>query len=189
MSTKESWRNMELNGRIASFILIILQCLTFNCLVSSFTLLNKDNSFLKYEQWNAMENGTLRFRFKVKNRYGLLMYSDNSQTSSHLQNFISLIMHNGQLKVTVQMGSEDYKSRKDIYIGRSLNDLKWHTVEIKRNSKHPRLTWIQLDDIKKTIVNDGEYDTLELNSGLYFGGISKTVWRQVIQGTIRIQPR
>lgn len=179
---------MELSTLVYT-VVTLLHYHSLEGLVLCYTLTNEESSFLHYKQWDASQTGVLRFKFKTNNEYGLLMYSDNSQKSSEIENFISLKLSYGKMRVTIQMGTDDYKSKRTATIGKSLNDLKWHTVQIVRDAKHPRSTTIKVDGEQKDIINDGHYKTLELNSGLYFGGISKDVEKKIIDGSIRIQPR
>ena len=152
----------------------------------TYTFLNKRTSHLLYKQWDAKTYGKLKFKFKTHSSYGLLLYSDNTAESSYKENFIALKLSQGKLQVTIQMGGEDYRSKKTELIGERLNDLKWHTVELERNVKE---TMIKLDSIEAVMINEGEYDQLELNSGIYFGGISTYLGSKLIDRTILALPR
>lgn len=154
-----------------------------------FTLIDKETSYLHFHQWNMDETGTLKFKFKTHNDYGLILYTDNSKTTSYVHSYVSLKLTYGYLEFSVQMGAEDYKSNRRITLGSSLNDLRWHHVEIRRDKTDPRATYITLDKtITKSIVNDGEHDRLDLNSGLFFGGIPSTM-DNVVDGSLKLEPR
>ena len=157
--------------------------------INGYTLLDKEKSFVKFEQWNMNKTGVLKFRFKTQNPYGLIMYSDNSGTSSYTKSYIALKLVYAKLEVTIQMGADDYKSnRKKKFKDRVLNDMDWHYVEIKRDMKHTRATHITLDKHTESIYNDGEHSQLELNSGLFFGGIPHTK-RNMVDGSWTLEPR
>jgi len=161
----------------------------FSIPVNAYTLLDKEKSFIKFEQWNMDKTGVLKFRFKTQNPYGLILYSDNSGTSSYTESYIALKLTYGKLEVTIQMGADDYKSNRRIaFKGSLLNDLNWHYVEIRRDAEHSKVTHITLDKQTESIVNDGEHSQLELNSGLFFGGIPQTKI-SMVDGSWMLEPR
>ena len=172
-----------------AWTLLLCHLLLLYNYVECYTFTNPESSFLHFKQWDTTQTGILRFKFKTSKPYGLLMYSDNSKESSGIDNYISLKLALGKISLTIQYGEEDHKSKRTILIGKSLNDLQWHTVEIIKYSKQPRRTTINVDDYTKDILNDGKYDTLRLNSGLYFGGISEDLQKDIVDGSIKIQPR
>ena len=167
-------------------LLVYSQFLIF---VKTYTFTKMKSSYIKYEQWDVTELGALTFKFKTHNHYGLIFYSDNSKSSSTEESFISLALNYGKLSLTVQMGAEDYRSKKSEDIGTDLNDLKWHYVEIKRKGRE---TTIKLDNnpnTEKILINDGEQSKLVLNSGLFFGGISPELIDNLVDGSILSVPR
>ena len=159
---------------------------TFNDVIYCYTFKSKTSSYIHFEQWDATENGVLKFKFKTFNPYGLLLYSDNSRSSNSVESFIAVKLNHGKVLVTVQLGSEDYKSKKSGTIGNNLDDINWHHVEIHRRGRE---TKFMVDKEELVLINDGEYKTLELNSGLYFGGISQQLASSLIDQTIKALPR
>ena len=153
-----------------------------------YTFIDKNTSFLQYKQWNMDETGTLEFRFKTLNDYGLIMYSDTSQTASYAKSYIALKLIRGELEATIQMGADDYRSVQFIKLGADLNDMQWHQVSIERDAVHPKVTYIQLDNERKSLVNDGEHSTMKLNSGLFFGGMPQQL-DNMVDGSWMLEPR
>ena len=156
----------------------------------TFTFLDHSSSYIEYTQWDAAEAGNLTFSFKTHKPYGLLLYSDNNKNIGSGESYINLKLKYGNLKLTVQMGGEDYKSKqvKELKVDKKLNDLKWHKVSLQRNK---RLTVLEIDDGKyrATLMNQGEEDRLFLNSGIFIGGISKEMKTSLIDRTVLTTPR
>ena len=153
-----------------------------------YTFIDKDKSYIKYKQWNMDETGTLEFRFKSLKPNGLILYSDTSKTASYAESYIVLKLIRGKLQVTLQMGEDNYRSYKRIEMGDNLNDMKWHTVAIERDSTNPKVTYIQLDTKRKSLRSDGEHSTMELNSGLFFGGLPLQL-DNIVDGSWMMEPR
>ena len=156
--------------------------------IHGYTFLNKKTSHLRYKQWNANTHGKLKFKFKTHNSHGLLLYSDNSGTKNSInENFITIKLSYGKLEITIQMGGEDYLSKKKEEIGENLGDLEWHTIEVLRDN---RKTTVTLDSTEPVLIkNEGEVQELELNSGVYFGGISTSLEKKLRDKTILALPR
>ena len=166
----------------------ILILLTLIQVTHGYTFLNKRTSHLLYKQWNAKTYGKLKFKFKTHNSFGLLLYSDNSETKNSInENFIAIKLNYKKLEITIQMGGEDYFSKKSEEIGENLNDLKWHTIEILRDNTK---TTVTLDSTEPVVIeNRGHVQQLELNSGVYFGGISTSLGEKLRDKTILSLPR
>ena len=156
--------------------------------VKGYTFVDLKTSYIKYKQWPANRFGTLTFRFKTSSPHGLLLYSDNSKTKlSTSQSFIKLQLLKGELEFTVQTGSEDYKSKKIAMIGKNLNDLKWHEINITRNDRETIILLNKLSE--KILINDGEHDELDLNSDIYVGGVSEQIATSLVDGAVLAMPR
>ena len=166
----------------------ILILLTLIQMTYGYTFLNKRTSHLLYKQWNAKTYGKLKFKFKTHNSFGLLLYSDNSETKNSInENFIAIKLNYKKLEITIQMGSEDYFSKKSEEIGENLNNLEWHTIEILRDNTK---TTVTLDSTEAVVIeNRGHVQQLELNSGVYFGGISTSLGEKLRDKTILSLPR
>ena len=166
----------------------ILILLTLIQMTYGYTFLNKRTSHLLYKQWNAKTYGKLKFKFKTHNSFGLLLYSDNSETKNSInENFIAIKLNYKKLEITIQMGSEDYFSKKSEEIGENLNNLEWHTIEILRDNAK---TTVTLDSTEPVVIeNRGHVQQLELNSGVYFGGISTSLGEKLRDKTILSLPR
>merc|ERR1711962_868096 len=79
------------------------------------------------------------------------------------------MLRRARFYIRIQIGDEDYKSKKELEVGENLDDMQWHTVQLDRNGKE---TGVILDGSKpKYLQNDGVGETLTLNSGLYVGGV------------------
>lgn len=160
--------------KMKTFILIIF---IYICkFIDTYTFIDSTTSYVHYNQWNASTNGTLRFKFKTYKKFGLLLYSDNSKssslTSNPVRNALIIKLVNAQLRVTVQMGDKDYRSRRSKDIGENLDDLEWHHVTITRFGIETQVT---LDKKDGLIINDGQHSSLELNSGLFIGMIADDI--------------
>ncbi|XP_066930017.1 neurexin-1-like isoform X2 [Clytia hemisphaerica] len=157
-------------------------------LCNSYTFMDKNKSFLQYKQWNMDQTGTLSFKFKTLNTYGLILYSDTSETSEYTESYIAMKLIYGQLEVTIQMGADDYRSNRRVKLGSNLNDLEWHTVEIQRDADHRQVTHVRLDSEAQSLFNDGEHDRMFLNSGLFFGGLPQKI-DNIVDGSWELEPR
>ena len=166
----------------------ILILLTLIQTIHGYTFLNKRTSHLLYKQWNVKTYGKLKFKFKTHNPFGMLLYSDNSETKNSInENFIAIKLNYGKLEITIQMSGEDYLSKEKEEIGENLGDLKWHTIEVLRDN---RKTTVTLDSTEPVVVeNEDEVQELELNSGVYFGGISTSLEKKLRDNTILALPR
>ncbi|XP_047144470.1 neurexin-3 isoform X2 [Hydra vulgaris] len=176
----------QINIKMHSLTMLFVASLLFS--VKGYTFIDLKTSYIKYKQWPAHQYGDLTFRFKTSSPYGLLLYSDNSKSKvSTSQNFIKLQLTKGELEFTVQHGSEDYKSKKSVTIGKNLNDLTWHEVNITRNERETVIVLNKL--IEKYLQNDGEYDELDLNSDIYLGGVSDQLATNIVDGAVLAMPR
>ena len=166
----------------------ILIVLTLIQTMHGYTILNKSTSHLLYKQWDAKTYGKLKFKFKTHNSSGLLLYSDNSETKNSInENFIAIKLNYKKLEITIQMGSEDYFSKKSEEIGENLNNLEWHTIEILRDNTK---TTVTLDSTEPVVIeNRGHVQQLELNSGVHFGGISTSLGKKLRDKSILFLPR
>ena len=172
--------------QVISKILVYSQLLL---LIEAYMFKDKGKSYIQFEQWDASERGTMSFKFKTHSPNGLLMYSDNSGSRTSLPSLILLKLEQGKLFVTVQMGSEDYRSKRSGAIGNDLDDLEWHHVLVKRDGRQTTITLDQNSDKSIALINDGELGKLELNSGLFFGGVSSKLAETLIDRTILAIPR
>ena len=88
--------------------------------ISCYTFIPESKSYMKFKQWNATKNGSLSFRFKTYKKVGLLVYTDNSKQPTSVRNAVLIRLHRARLHITIQMGDEDYKSKKVIVLGEVL---------------------------------------------------------------------
>ena len=177
---------MKISQVLADFKDILILLILIQT-INSYTFLNKRTSHLLYKQWNAKTYGKLNFKFKTHNSFGMLLYSDNSEIKNSInENFIAIKLNYGKLEITIQMGGEDLSKKKE-EIGENLGDLKWHTIEVLRDNTKTTLT---LDSTEPVVVeNKGEVQELELDSGVYFGGISMSLEKKLRDKTILALPR
>lgn len=153
-----------------------------------YTFVDKDKSYIEYKQWNMDETGTLEFRFKSLKPNGLILYSDTSKTATYTDSYIVLKLIRGKLLVTIQMGEDNYRARKEVKMGGDLNDMKWHKVVIERDAANPKVTYIQLDTKRKSLQSDGVHSVMGLNSGLFFGGLPLQL-DNMVDGSWMLEPR
>ena len=150
------------------------------------TFLNKSTSYAEFPTWNAIRKGTLQFKFKTYNRYGLLLYIDDSSTEGRSSNFLQLSLnYGGRLEVIIQMGEANSKSYRRRIIGSNLNNLEWHYVRLKRNGSQ---TVVSIDHWTAILITQGRFDYLPVNSNLYIGGVPSRLRKQVVnRGVFYVQ--
>ena len=154
---------------------------------SCLTLLSGSNSYAEYPPWTADVSGKIEFRFKTFNPTSLLLYiEEQSSKNQEEKSFLELSLLDGSMKLVVQMGGEDYWSKKQRRFGGNLNDLKWHSVQIIRDK---RKTTLKVDNWSFSLINTGEADQLSVNSSLYVGGLPKELRGSVVNGRIFYTPR
>ena len=93
-----------------SLLVFLYLCKSLSC----YTFIGEPKSYLKFRQWNATSNGSLTFRFKTYKQWGLLVYTDNSRSSSSIRNAVLIKLQRAKLYIGIQMGDEDYKSKKEL---------------------------------------------------------------------------
>ncbi|XP_064487198.1 axotactin-like isoform X2 [Ornithodoros turicata] len=142
-----------------------------------FTFL-KESSFLRIEpeSWFLQQPRVVSFRFKTEKPHGLLFYHRLYETSEEdlVPTYeLYVLLENGKLKIIHILGAE---GNEMFYVGKGLNQDKWHSVYVSAASSTGEMT-IGVDDEKITVTlsslarkkNYGVPD--DAMSYLYFGSI------------------
>ena len=169
-----------------SFVVTIFLILLLEC--NSLTFLSKTDSFAEYPAWSTKFSGNLEFEFQTFNPSSLLLYTEEiSDSPNDRKSFLRLSLRRGSLYLVVQMGDEDFLSKKDKEFGAHMNDLKWHKVLIIRDKNK---TTVTLDNRWSfVLINEGKLRYLPVNSSLFVGGISKEALTSLVNGQLKLIPR
>lgn len=125
------------------------------------------SQYAVYPKWNACVNASFSFEFKsTGTRVGLLAYADDSGK----YDFMQLSLHNGKVNLTMNI-VDGRDGRVEIVAGESLDDNRWHTVNIERKRMETTLTVDGVSESKVAIGSDFHFGSLETNSPLYMGGL------------------
>lgn len=157
------------------YLMNLCDCITF---------LSKEDSFAEYPPWRTKFSGSLEFEFKTFNPRSLLLYAEEvSDLPNDQRSFLKLSLLHGSLSLVVQMGGEDYPSKKIKRFGANLNDLRWHKVLIIRDKNK---TTVTIDGRWSfVLINEGDLLNLPVNSSLFVGGVNKEVMDKAVSGRIR----
>eukprot|EP00794_Sanderia_malayensis_P004633 gene4633-5240_t len=174
------------NTKLITSILLISSMILDRC--NSITLLSRSSSYAVYPPWPANVTGRLEFRFKTSNPNSLLLYieEENNEKDRDDKSYLQVSLQQGAIKLEVQMGGTDFWSKKHRVFGLDLNDLEWHSVEIKRKR---RSTTLKIDQWSFNIINTGMASTLPINSSVYVGGLPNQLRRKVVNGRVFYTPR
>ena len=112
--------------------------------------------------------------------------SDTNTKSRDKHSFLQLSLENGGIRLVVQMGGEDFGSKKQRRFGANLQDLEWHTVQIHRSYQN---TTVKVDNWSFKLVNTGDLRTLPVNSDVYVGGVPSRLKKRLVNGRLSYIPR
>ncbi|KAK6635116.1 hypothetical protein RUM44_000365 [Polyplax serrata] len=113
--------------------------------------------------WDAKKSGTLAFKFRTVEDTALFMFSRGS--GSVHPDFFGFEMIEGQMFLHFDLGSGHTKVR---ITTRRINDGAWHEVNLRRNGREGR---VSVDDMIADFTTPGESTLLELDGGLFIGGV------------------
>ncbi|CAD7082270.1 unnamed protein product [Hermetia illucens] len=108
----------------------------------------------------AASRESLRFRFKTADANGIILYSRGSQGD-----YLALQLKDNRMVLNMDLGSGIMTS---LSVGSLLDDNVWHDVVISRNRRD------LLFSVDRVLVRGrlkGEFNKLNLNRGLYIGGV------------------
>uniref|UniRef100_A0A8C8R524 Contactin associated protein 1 n=1 Tax=Pelusios castaneus TaxID=367368 RepID=A0A8C8R524_9SAUR len=122
------------------------------------------------------------FSFKTLERDGMLMHGEGSQGD-----YITVELMQAQLLLHISLGSSPLHSSQGhttVMVGSLLDDQHWHTLRIERSGRHVNLS---LDGEVKRFRCNGDFDQLDLDTELFFGGVinhknQSLVYRQNFRG-------
>ena len=156
-------------------VLHLSKCITF---------LSREDSYAEYPPWEAKTSGRLEFEFKTFNPWSLLLYAEEvSDLPNGQKSFITLSLRHGSLRLVVQMGGDDFRSKRTLdNFGVNLNDLRWHKVVIIRDKNK---TILSLDGRSWDLINEGKLLHLPVNSSLFVGGVHREILHKVVSARIK----
>ncbi|KAE8291924.1 hypothetical protein D5F01_LYC09285 [Larimichthys crocea] len=118
------------------------------------------DGFVQLKATESSDHNTLRIRFRTSSTNGLLFLAAG-QTDYFL-----LELHAGRLQLKLDLGSGEQVLHSER--GTQLNDLAWHSVEIRHVQHNVTLT---VDKNSHTSVKmPGSHQDLNILDGLYVGG-------------------
>uniref|UniRef100_A0A4W3HTC5 Contactin associated protein 1 n=1 Tax=Callorhinchus milii TaxID=7868 RepID=A0A4W3HTC5_CALMI len=156
-----SWRR----GHAVGLRVEVFGC-PYDSEVSSFD----GNSTLSYKFGNSQSTHTLRdsisFNFKTLETDGLLLHSEGKEGD-----YITVELERARLLFHINLGSSNVhlvNGETLVTLGSLLDDDHWHMVTIERYGPYVNLT---LDGDVEHIRCNGNFDHLDLDSQIFFGGM------------------
>ncbi|EMP40519.1 Contactin-associated protein 1, partial [Chelonia mydas] len=122
------------------------------------------------------------FSFRTMEQDGLLMHGEGSQGD-----YITVELKQAQLVLHISLGSSLLHSSQGhttVTVGSLLDDQHWHSLRIDRQGHHVNLS---LDGEVKRFRCNGDFQQLDLDTELFFGGVinqknRSLVYRQNFRG-------
>ncbi|XP_075068619.1 contactin-associated protein-like 2 isoform X2 [Mixophyes fleayi] len=130
------------------------------------------NTVLSYQfkdRKMATEKDVISLKFKSSASEGVLFHGEGQQGD-----YITLELKKSKLVLQLNLGSNQYGNiygHTTVTTGSLLDDHHWHSVIIDRHKKHINLT---LDSHVQHFKTNGEFDKLDLDFELTFGGMPST---------------
>ncbi|VDP12219.1 unnamed protein product [Soboliphyme baturini] len=146
--------------------------------LNGFTLDGSPGCYVRFPKWyHAFEN-TLSFEFVTGKPNGLLLYTDDGGGS----NFFEISLVSGRLQLLFSLGkqqsgatiAEQHPVQVATIDSLSLNDRKWHRVNLYQFWERVQL---QLDDLsvyKSVEHNEFVFGSYDLNSDVFIGGVPQS---------------
>ncbi|CAM9632557.1 unnamed protein product [Lampetra planeri] len=106
-------------------------------------------------------------RFKTAAADGVLLHGEGQQGD-----FLTLAVHRARLQLHLNLGSRQQRAptgHTSVTVGTLLDDQHWHSVSLHRHGRHVNLT---LDGHTRHLRTNGDFDYLDLDYQLSFGGLS-----------------
>ncbi|PIK59626.1 hypothetical protein BSL78_03481, partial [Apostichopus japonicus] len=111
----------------------------------------------------------LTLQFRTLGSEGLLAWAGQSNHSRHRRDFFSLSLHDGLLKYSFNLGH----GITILTSNTPVNDGRWHKIELHRVRAVAKM---ELDDTEITqSTATGSMSSLDINDGLYIGGVQDIV--------------
>ncbi|XP_054888935.1 contactin-associated protein-like 2b isoform X1 [Poeciliopsis prolifica] len=111
----------------------------------------------------------ISLKFKTTARDGVLLYGEGQQGD-----YILLQLHRATMELSINLGSSQYnliKGHTSVTSGSLLDDGHWHYVVIERHRRNINFT---LDHRTQQFRTNGEFEHLDLDYELTFGGLSES---------------
>ncbi|XP_072343810.1 contactin-associated protein 1 isoform X1 [Scyliorhinus torazame] len=130
------------------------------------------NSSLSYQFENRTSRtlfDSISFNFKTMVQDGLLLHSEGQEGD-----YMTVELQGAKLLFHLNLGSSNIHSvsgETSIKLGSFLNDQHWHMVEIERYGQDVNFT---LDGQVERLHTNGDFDHLDLDSMIFFGGLITT---------------
>ncbi|XP_069490520.1 contactin-associated protein 1 [Ambystoma mexicanum] len=115
---------------------------------------------------NRTVSDLIAFNFKTIERDGVLMHGEGSQGD-----YITLELEKAQLVLHISLGSSPVLAKEGdttVILGSLLDDQHWHYVRLERYGRDVNLT---IDGLVKRFRCMGDFDHLDLENELFFGGV------------------
>lgn len=111
----------------------------------------------------------LKIQFRTLGSEGLLLWAGHSNHSRHNKDFIALSLHEGILKFSFNLGH----GITILTSKTTVNDGRWHKVELNRVRANAKMELDDTEVITKTA--SGSMSSLDINDGLYLGGVKDII--------------
>ncbi|XP_041029243.1 contactin-associated protein 1 isoform X5 [Carcharodon carcharias] len=112
---------------------------------------------------------SISFNFKTIAQDGLLLHSEGEEGD-----YITVELQGAKLLFHINLGSSTIHSvsgETSVTLGSLLDDQHWHMVEIERYGQDVNFT---LDGYVERVHTNGDFDHLDLDSMIFFGGLNTT---------------
>ncbi|XP_078080416.1 contactin-associated protein 1 isoform X2 [Mustelus asterias] len=144
----------------------------YGCHYGSDVVAFDGNSSLSYRFQNTTTRtlfDSISFNFKTMAQDGVLLHSEGEEGD-----YITVQLQGAKLLFHINLGSSNIHSvsgETSITMGSLLNDQHWHMVEIERYGQDVNFT---LDGHVERVHTNGDFDHLNLDLMIYFGGLIPT---------------
>ncbi|XP_059494877.1 contactin-associated protein 1 isoform X3 [Stegostoma tigrinum] len=144
----------------------------YGCYYDSDMVSFDGNSSLSYQFQDGSTRtlfDSISFNFKTMAQDGLLLHSEGEEGD-----YITVELQGAKLLFHINLGSSNIHSVSgdtSIKLGSLLDDQHWHMVFIERYGQDLNVT---LDGHVERLLTNGDFDHLDLNSVIVFGGLNTT---------------
>ena len=159
------WKHLSYcrNGCRPTWLGIIITLFWLTTDIHGFEIEGSQISYAKFPSWRPCQNGSISFEFKTHQPNGLLFYLDDGGRFD----FFEIKLVGGRVKVRLNLGD----GAIFITSTQSVNDGRWHGIELKRNKDE---TTLIVDKIAQTRASRGSEFNFGNGSGnslVYMGGL------------------
>ncbi|XP_010176891.1 PREDICTED: chondroitin sulfate proteoglycan 4-like, partial [Mesitornis unicolor] len=126
-------------------------------------------SYVSFPPWNVDDVGTLEYTLQTSAAHGLLLYHPGQAGD-----FVAMEMEDGLIKAYVRK----HTSKTQLSSRRSVNDSRWHYIELKVTAEYLQLT-LDEETVKKSLPPHSKL--LLLKGFLFVGGVDDRTRSEVIK--------